>query len=88
MIPNDQGSAGQLWLRGDEIEWSDVFSIRCAALTMRVSEYVIHRRSRKGHTMRHQTVLFSFEGSDPHVPFAGFFLILAAESVGSRHLDP
>jgi hypothetical protein len=82
MIPDDQGSAGHLWLRGDEIGWSDVFSIRCAALTMRVSEYVIQRRSRKGHTMRHQTVLFSFEGSDPHVPFAGFFLILGGGERG------
>jgi hypothetical protein len=59
MIPNDQGSAGQLWLRGDEIEWSDVFSIRCAALTVRVFHQCRVRSV--------ETVLFSFEGSDPHV---------------------
>jgi hypothetical protein len=61
MIPNDQGSAGQLWLRGDEIEWSDVFQHplrgpHCEGLSP-IFEFA-----------RIETVLFSFEGSDPHVP--------------------
>ena len=60
MIPDDQGSAGQFWLRGDEIEWSDV-----SAFAARPSQEGL---SPMLEFARVETVLFSFEGSDPHVP--------------------
>ena len=59
---------------------ADVFSIRCAALTVRV----FHDNARVRSSC--ETVLFSFEGSDPHVPLPD--LVIDAGTGDAERVTP
>ena len=56
------------------------FSIRCAALIVSVFHQCRVRSV--------ETVLFSFEGSDPHVPLTDLYDAGTERREESRHLDP